>query len=135
MHPVHEQCACAGLIRGSIGIDKHGQTFDPQYSHRSDFVTARSLPSSTPRSRASSETREKLGAMGIDVVASSPEQFKQTIKDDATKLGAAIKAAGTRLKLTYLSASEVLPSQSVLGLTDAMSSDLRRATQAPIFSR
>ena len=43
------------------------------------------------------ETREKLGAMGMDVVASSPEQFKQTIKDDATKLGAVIKAAGIKL--------------------------------------
>ncbi|CAN7758864.1 tripartite tricarboxylate transporter substrate binding protein [Variovorax sp. LjRoot290] len=43
------------------------------------------------------ETREKLGAMGMDVVAGSPEQFKQTIKDDATKLGAVIKAAGIKL--------------------------------------
>jgi tripartite-type tricarboxylate transporter receptor subunit TctC len=43
------------------------------------------------------ETTEKLGAMGMDVVASSPEQFAQTIKDDATKLGAVIKAAGIKL--------------------------------------
>jgi len=43
------------------------------------------------------ETSEKLGAMGMDVVAGSPEQFTQTIKDDATKLGAVIKAAGIKL--------------------------------------
>jgi tripartite-type tricarboxylate transporter receptor subunit TctC len=43
------------------------------------------------------ETREKLGAMGMDVVASSPEQFRQTIKGDATKLGAVIKASGIKL--------------------------------------
>ncbi|MEJ8860058.1 tripartite tricarboxylate transporter substrate binding protein [Variovorax robiniae] len=43
------------------------------------------------------ETSEKLGAMGMDVVASSPEQFTQTIKDDTTKLGAIIKAAGIKL--------------------------------------
>jgi tripartite-type tricarboxylate transporter receptor subunit TctC len=43
------------------------------------------------------ETREKLGAMGMDVVASSPEQFRQTIKDDAAKLGAVIKASGIKL--------------------------------------
>lgn len=43
------------------------------------------------------ETREKLGAMGMDVVASTPEQFTKTIKDDAAKLGAVIKAAGIQL--------------------------------------
>ena len=43
------------------------------------------------------ETREKLGAMGMDVAASTPEQFRQTIKDDATKLGAVIKASGIKL--------------------------------------
>ena len=43
------------------------------------------------------ETTERLGAMGMDVVASSPEQFTQTIKDDAVKLGAVIKAAGIKL--------------------------------------
>jgi tripartite-type tricarboxylate transporter receptor subunit TctC len=43
------------------------------------------------------ETTEKLGAMGMDVVASSPEQFTQTIRDDAVKLGAVIKAAGIKL--------------------------------------
>ena len=43
------------------------------------------------------ETLEKLGAMGMDVVASSPEQFTQTIKDDATKLDAVIKASGIKL--------------------------------------
>jgi tripartite-type tricarboxylate transporter receptor subunit TctC len=43
------------------------------------------------------ETKEKLGAMGMDVVAGSPEQFSQTIKDDAVKLGRVIKAAGIKL--------------------------------------
>jgi hypothetical protein len=35
--------------------------------------------------------------MGMDVVAGSPEQFSQTIKDDAVKLGRVIKAAGIKL--------------------------------------
>jgi tripartite-type tricarboxylate transporter receptor subunit TctC len=43
------------------------------------------------------EVTEKLGAMGMDVVASSPEQFSQTIKDDAVKLGGVIRAAGIKL--------------------------------------
>lgn len=43
------------------------------------------------------ETTDKLGAMGMDVVASSPEQFRQTIKDDAVKLGNVIRAAGIKL--------------------------------------
>jgi tripartite-type tricarboxylate transporter receptor subunit TctC len=43
------------------------------------------------------EATEKLGAMGMDVVASSPDQFAQTIRDDTTKLGAVIKAAGISL--------------------------------------
>jgi len=43
------------------------------------------------------ETTEKLGAMGMDVVASSPDQFAQTIRDDAVKLGGVIKAAGIKL--------------------------------------
>ncbi len=42
-------------------------------------------------------TTQKLGAMGMDAVASSPAQFSQTIKDDAVKLGAIIKAAGIKL--------------------------------------
>jgi tripartite-type tricarboxylate transporter receptor subunit TctC len=43
------------------------------------------------------EATEKLGAMGMDVVASSPDQFAQTIRDDAVKLGGVIKAAGIKL--------------------------------------
>ena len=43
------------------------------------------------------DVTEKLGAMGMDVVASSPEQFTQTIKDDAVKLGGVIRAAGIKL--------------------------------------
>jgi len=43
------------------------------------------------------ETIEKLGAMGMEVVASTPEQFGQIIKDDTVKLGAVIRAAGIKL--------------------------------------
>jgi len=43
------------------------------------------------------ETSEKLGAMGMDVVASTPEQFGQAIRDDAVKLGGVIRAAGIKL--------------------------------------
>ncbi|MEJ8810554.1 tripartite tricarboxylate transporter substrate binding protein [Variovorax ureilyticus] len=43
------------------------------------------------------ETIETLGSMGMEVVASTPEQFGQTIKDDAVKLGAVIRAAGIKL--------------------------------------
>ncbi len=43
------------------------------------------------------ETRERLTGIGMDVVAGSPEQFGQLIKDDAVKFGQIIKAAGIRL--------------------------------------
>ena len=43
------------------------------------------------------ETRERLTGIGMDVVAGSPEQFAQIIKDDAVKFGQIIKAAGIRL--------------------------------------
>ncbi|HSV83788.1 MAG TPA: tripartite tricarboxylate transporter substrate binding protein [Ramlibacter sp.] len=43
------------------------------------------------------ETRERLGALGMDVVGSTPERFAQVIKEDAVKLGGVIKAAGIRL--------------------------------------
>jgi tripartite-type tricarboxylate transporter receptor subunit TctC len=43
------------------------------------------------------ETKERLAAVGMDVVGSSPEQFVQVIKDDAVKLGAVIKGAGIRV--------------------------------------
>jgi tripartite-type tricarboxylate transporter receptor subunit TctC len=43
------------------------------------------------------ETKERLAAVGMDVVGSSPEQFQQVIKEDAVKLGAVIKAAGIRV--------------------------------------
>ncbi|MDM0000722.1 hypothetical protein QTI24_19055 [Variovorax sp. J22P240] len=47
------------------------------------------------------EATEKLGAMGRDVVGCSPEQFTQTIRDDAVKLGAVTKAAGIKLDRSY----------------------------------
>jgi tripartite-type tricarboxylate transporter receptor subunit TctC len=43
------------------------------------------------------ETTEKLGAMGMEVVASTPEQFSQIIKSDTVKLGGVIRAAGIKL--------------------------------------
>ena len=43
------------------------------------------------------EVREQFGGMGMGVVASTPEQFSQIIKDDAVKFGRIIKAAGIRL--------------------------------------
>ena len=39
----------------------------------------------------------QFGGMGMGVVASTPEQFSQIIKDDAVKFGRIIKAAGIRL--------------------------------------
>jgi tripartite-type tricarboxylate transporter receptor subunit TctC len=43
------------------------------------------------------DTKERLSGLGLDVVASTPEQFAQVIKDDAVKFGRIIKAAGIRL--------------------------------------
>jgi len=43
------------------------------------------------------ETKERLTGIGMEVVASTPEQFAQTIKDDAVKFGRIIKNAGIRL--------------------------------------
>jgi tripartite-type tricarboxylate transporter receptor subunit TctC len=43
------------------------------------------------------DVKERLNGIGMDVVASTPEQFAQTIKDDAVKFGRIIKSAGIRL--------------------------------------
>jgi tripartite-type tricarboxylate transporter receptor subunit TctC len=43
------------------------------------------------------DTKEKLSAIGMTVVASTPEQFAQTIKDDSVKFGRIIKSAGIKL--------------------------------------
>lgn len=43
------------------------------------------------------ETTEKLAALGMGVVAGTPEQFAQTIKEDAVKPGGFIRAAGIKL--------------------------------------
>jgi tripartite-type tricarboxylate transporter receptor subunit TctC len=43
------------------------------------------------------ETKERLTGIGMEVVASTPEQFAQTIKDDAVKFGRIIKSAGIKL--------------------------------------
>jgi tripartite-type tricarboxylate transporter receptor subunit TctC len=43
------------------------------------------------------ETKAQLSGIGMEVVASTPEQFAQVIKDDAVKFGRIIKAAGIRL--------------------------------------
>ena len=43
------------------------------------------------------DTKEKLNSIGMEVIASTPEQFGQTIRDDAVKFGRIIKSAGIRL--------------------------------------
>lgn len=43
------------------------------------------------------DVRERLSGIGMQVVASTPEQFAQTIKDDTVKFGRIIKAAGITL--------------------------------------
>ncbi len=43
------------------------------------------------------ETREQLATIGMTVVASTPEQFAKTIRDDAEKFGRIIKQAGIRI--------------------------------------
>lgn len=43
------------------------------------------------------DVRERLSGIGMQVVASTPEQFVQTIKDDTVKFGRIIKAAGIKL--------------------------------------
>lgn len=43
------------------------------------------------------QTRELLSGVGMTVVAGTPEQFAQTIRDDTQKFGRIIKAAGIRL--------------------------------------
>ena len=43
------------------------------------------------------EVREQLSGMGMTVVAGTPEQFAQTIKDDTVKFARIIKSAGIRV--------------------------------------
>lgn len=43
------------------------------------------------------ETKERLTGIGMQVVAGTPGQFAQVIKDDAVKFGRIIKGAGIRL--------------------------------------
>jgi tripartite-type tricarboxylate transporter receptor subunit TctC len=44
------------------------------------------------------EVREQLSAMGMTVVAGTPEQFAQTIQDDTVKFSRIIKSAGIRIE-------------------------------------
>lgn len=44
------------------------------------------------------ETRDQLAGVGMTVVANTPEQFGQVIKDDAAKFARVIKAAGIKLE-------------------------------------
>ena len=44
------------------------------------------------------EVREQLSGMGMTVVAGTPEQFAQTIKDDTVKFSRIIKSAGIRIE-------------------------------------
>jgi tripartite-type tricarboxylate transporter receptor subunit TctC len=43
------------------------------------------------------DVKERLSGIGMEVVASTPEQFAQTIKDDAVKFGRIIQSAGIRI--------------------------------------
>jgi tripartite-type tricarboxylate transporter receptor subunit TctC len=44
------------------------------------------------------DVKERLSGIGMEVVASTPEQFAQTIKDDAVKFGRIIQSAGIRIE-------------------------------------
>ena len=44
------------------------------------------------------DVKERLNGIGMEVVASTPEQFAQTIKDDAVKFGRIIQSAGIRIE-------------------------------------
>jgi tripartite-type tricarboxylate transporter receptor subunit TctC len=44
------------------------------------------------------DTRERFAGMGMTVIASSPEQFAQTIKSDAAKFDRIIKSAGIKVE-------------------------------------
>jgi tripartite-type tricarboxylate transporter receptor subunit TctC len=44
------------------------------------------------------EVREQFAGVGMAVVANTPEQFAQVIKDDAAKFGRIIKAAGIKVE-------------------------------------
>ena len=51
----------------------------------------------TSRSMSSSEARDRIGALGADVMTSTPEQFAAYIKSEQAKWGQAIKESGARL--------------------------------------
>jgi tripartite-type tricarboxylate transporter receptor subunit TctC len=44
------------------------------------------------------ETKERFAGMGMTVIASSPDQFAQTIKSDAAKFDRIIKSAGIKVE-------------------------------------
>ena len=43
------------------------------------------------------QTRQRLGDMGMDIAASTPQAFRERIGSAGQKFGAVIKAAGIRL--------------------------------------
>jgi tripartite-type tricarboxylate transporter receptor subunit TctC len=53
-----------------------------------DLVRILSLP----------DTKEKLAAIGVEVIGSTPEQFARVIKDDSAKFDRIIKSAGIRVE-------------------------------------
>jgi tripartite-type tricarboxylate transporter receptor subunit TctC len=44
------------------------------------------------------DTKEKLAAIGVEVIGSTPEQFARVIKDDSAKFDRIIKSAGIRVE-------------------------------------
>jgi len=44
------------------------------------------------------DTRERFAGMGMSVIATSPEQFAQTIQSDAAKFERIIKSAGIKVE-------------------------------------
>ena len=53
-----------------------------------EFVRALALP----------DVRERLGGLGIDIHATSPEEFSRQIRSDAAKFDKIIKAAGIKVE-------------------------------------
>lgn len=53
---------------------------------------------STARTLAATEMRERLGTMGIQPLASTPEQFGELLKSEVAKWGKAVRESGARVE-------------------------------------
>ena len=90
--PLSRVCAATSRFYRVAAADKEGPLAGPEL----DIVGLKRLNQEVVRAMNLPETKERLFSVGEEIIASSPEEFAATIKNDMVRLGKLVKDAGIK---------------------------------------